>query len=124
MDLYRRIARIRTGEDADDMTDELIDRYGDPPRPVNNLISIALLRGQAAACSITEITQKAGGLIFALERFELEPISQLAGQYPGRMLFSPGDKPTLTLKLKKGEDPLRLAAQVVERYAEVCRSGQ
>ena len=124
MDLYRRIARVRTGSDADDMTDELIDRYGDPPRPVNNLISIALLRGQAAACAITEITQKAGAIVFTLERFELEPISRLAGQYPGRMLFSPGDKPVLTLKLKKGEDPLRLTAQVVERYTEVQRSGQ
>ena len=124
MDLYRRIARIRTSEDADDMTDELIDRYGDPPRPVNNLISIAQLRGQAAACAVTEIAQKAGALIFTLERFELEPISLLAGQYPGRMLFSPGDKPALTLKLKKGEDPLRLAAQVIERYAKVYGSGQ
>ena len=57
-------------------------------------------------------------------RFQLEPISRLAGQYPGRMLFSPGDRPALTLKLKKGEDPLRLAAQVVERYADVQRSGQ
>ena len=126
MDLYRRIARIRTSEDADDMTDELVDRFGDPPRQVNNLISIALLRGRAAACSITEITQKADSLTFALERFGLEPISQLAAQYPGRMLFSPGDRPALTLKLKKGEDPLRLAAQAVERYAEVQRkrSGQ
>ena len=117
MDLYRRIARIRTSEDGDDMTDELIDRYGDPPRQVNNLISVALLRGRAAACSITEITQKAGSLTFALDRFQLEAIAALAGQYPGRMLFSPGDKPALTLKLKKGEDPLRSAAQVVERYA-------
>ena len=123
MDLYRRIARIRTGSDADDMTDELIDRYGDPPRPVNHLISVALLRGQAAACSITEIAQKAGSLIFTLERFELEPIAQLAGQYPGRMLFSPGDRPALTLKLKKGEDSLRLAAQVVERYAQLVKNG-
>ncbi len=117
MDLYRRIARIRTSEDGDDMTDELIDRYGDPPRQVNNLISVALLRGRAAACSITEITQKAGSLTFALDRFQLEAVAALAGQYPGRMLFSPGDKPALTLKLKKGEDPLRSAAQVVERYA-------
>ncbi len=117
MDLYRRIARIRTSGDGDDMTDELIDRYGDPPRQVNNLISVALLRGRAAACSITEITQKGGGLAFALDRFQLEAIAALAGQYPGRMLFSPGDKPVLTLKLKKGEDPLRSAAQVVERYA-------
>ena len=123
MDLYRRIARIRTGEDADDMTDELIDRYGDPPRQVNNLISVALLRGQAAKCSIVEITQKGGSLVFTLEKFELESISLLAQQYPGRMMFSPGDKPSLTLKLKKGEDPLRMASQAVERYAQTSQGG-
>ncbi len=117
MDLYRRIARIRTPEDADDMTDELIDRFGDPPRQVNNLISVALLRGQAAACAITEITQKAGALSFLLDRFDLKAIAALAGQYPGRMVFLPEEKPALSLKLKKGEDPLRVAAQAVERYA-------
>lgn len=117
MDLYRRIARVRTEGDADDITDELIDRFGDPPRQVNSLISAALLRGRAAACSITEITQKGNALIFALEKFDLESIAALAGQYPGRMLFSPGDVPAFTLKLQKGEDPLRMAAQAVERYA-------
>ena len=123
MDLYRRIARIRTAGDADDMTDELIDRFGDPPRQVNNLIAVALLRGQAAVCAITEITQKSGGLVFVLEKFGLEPISSLAQQYPGRMLFSPGDRPALTLRLKKGEDPLRMAVQAVERYAQILQAG-
>ena len=117
MDLYRRIARVRTQEDADDMTDELIDRFGDPPRQVNALISVALLRGQAAACAVSDISQKGGALVFTLERFDLESIAALAGQYPGRLLFSPGDKAAFTLRLKKGEDPLRMAAQVVERYA-------
>ena len=46
MDLYRRIAAIRSEADADDVMDELIDRYGDPPRTVNNLISVALLRAE------------------------------------------------------------------------------
>ena len=44
MDLYRRIAAIRSEADADDLVDELIDRYGDPPRTVNNLISVASAR--------------------------------------------------------------------------------
>ena len=60
MDLYRRIARIRTSEDADDMTDELIDRFGDPPRTVNNLISVALLRGRAADCARSGTSPKRG----------------------------------------------------------------
>jgi len=117
MDLYRRIARVRTEEDADDMTDELIDRFGDPPRQVNALIAAALLRGRAAACAITDISQKGAGLVFTLGKFELEPIAALAGQYPGRLLFSPGDTPAFTLKLRRTDDPLRIASQAVERYA-------
>ena len=117
MDLYRRIARIRTEEDADDMTDELIDRFGDPPRPVNNLISVALLRGQAAACGITDVSQKGSSLILTITQCDLQVISALAGAFAGRLLFSPGDRPTVTLKLRKGEDPLRMADQVVRKYA-------
>jgi transcription-repair coupling factor (superfamily II helicase) len=117
MDLYRRIARIRTDEDADDMTDELIDRFGDPPRTVNNLISVALLRGKAADCAISDISQKGQSILFTLDEFVLEHIAQTAGQFAGRVLFSPGDKAVLTLKLRKGEDPLRCAAALVDAYA-------
>ena len=61
MDLYRRIAAIRSEADADDVVDELIDRYGDPPRTVNNLISVALLRAHAAdnGISLKGATNKA-----------------------------------------------------------------
>jgi len=124
MDLYRRIARIRTNEDADDMTDELIDRFGDPPRQVNHLISIALLRGQAAACSISDITQKSTALTFTLAEFDLRLISSLAGLYAGRLLFSPGDKPTLTLRLRKGENSLRAASTLVENYQKLLQDTQ
>ena len=117
MDLYRRIARIRTEEDGDDVTDELIDRFGDPPRGVNNLISIALLRSQAAKCGMVDISQKGATLRFTLEEFDLQAIANLGGQYPARLLFTPGqDKGLLTLKLKQGEDPLRVAQQLVEKY--------
>ena len=55
MDLYRRIARVRAQEDADDITDELIDRFGDPPPAVQGLIDIALLRNTASRLGITEV---------------------------------------------------------------------
>ena len=119
MDLYRRIAKIRTEEDADDMVDELIDRFGDPPRPVNNLISVALLRGNAAQCGISEIAQKGMALNFVLDEFDLERISHLCGsaRYKGRLLFSAGEKPYLSLKVKKGEDVLKLGERLVMDYA-------
>ncbi len=72
MDLYRRIAQIRTEEDADDLTDELIDRFGDPPRSVNTLIHVALLRGEAERAGIYEISQKAGRILFKISDFDLE----------------------------------------------------
>ena len=77
MDLYRRIALIQTEEDADDMTDELIDRFGDPPRSVNNLIYVALMRGEAAEAGITEISQKGGRLTYKLADFDMAVISNL-----------------------------------------------
>ena len=119
MDLYRRIARIRSEADADDLVDELIDRYGDPPRTVNNLISVALLRAAAAACGISEIAQKGERLLFVLSRVDFQKVSALCGgqTYRGRLLFSAGEKPHLALRLKKGEDPLKLATKLVEDYA-------
>ena len=120
MDLYRRIAGIRSEEEADDLTDELIDRYGDPPRGVNNLIAVALMRADAARCGITEIAQKGSNLNFFLSAFELERVSKLCAQekYRGRLLFSAGEKPYLALRLKKGEDGLKLGRKLVEDYGK------
>ena len=119
MDLYRRIAAIRTEADADDLVDELIDRYGEPPRPVNNLISVALLRADAAGAGITDIDQKNGCLLLTIPKFDLRQVSQLCGgeKYKSRLLFSAGDKPYLSLRLKKGEDALRAARALVADYA-------
>ncbi len=119
MDVYRRIARIRSEEMADDMLDELIDRYGEPPRPVNNLISIALLRAMAAALGITEIAQKQTLLRFLLPEPDFERVSALCSQekYRRRLLFSAGEKPHLALRLKAGDDILRLARLVLTDFA-------
>ena len=117
-DRYRRIAAIRSEEDADDLVDELIDRYGEPPRTVNNLISVALLRAAAAQAGITDIAQKNGQLVFTLSQFNLEQFSELCGveKYQNRLLLTPGDVPRFTLRLRKGDDPLRTAQALVEDY--------
>ena len=118
MDLYRRIARIRDQEDADDIIDELIDRYGDPPKGVTNLVSIALLRATAARLGISEIAQKES-LRFTMLHPDFQKVSALCGQekYHRRLLFSAGEKPYLSLRLKKGENVLALAAALLADYA-------
>ena len=57
MDLYRRIAAIRGQEDASDLLDELMDRYGDPPKTVYALLDVAMLRASAARAGICDISQ-------------------------------------------------------------------
>ena len=122
MDLYRRIAAIRSEADADDVMDELIDRYGDPPRTVNNLISVALLRADAARNGISQIDQKGGNLNFYLDQFDLQRVSALCGleKYRSRLLFSAGERPYLALRLKKGEDALKFGRRLVEDYAKTA----
>ena len=104
MDIYRRIALIRSEEDCDDIIAELIDRYGDPPQQVVALTSIAMLRSEASQLGIKEISQKEGLLRFKLTDFNMESISKLytLPDYTGRVKVVAGTDPILTLKLTGG----------------------
>ena len=118
MDLYRRMAAIRTQEDADDLLDEMIDRYGDPPKGVLNLIDIALLRAQAQAVGIQDIRQKAGDVLFAMTQLNFEAVSQLCSDpdYKHRLTFVATAKvPTLRLRLVSGIDSLRQCKVLVQK---------
>ena len=118
MDLYRRIALIRTEEEADDLTDELIDRFGEPPSSVNSLIHVALLRGEAEAAGISEISQKSGMLLFALAEFDMARVSVMHGQleYKGRIKVEPGTKPCISVRLRSGKRIIETARKFVADY--------
>lgn len=118
MDLYRRMAAIRTQEDADDLLDEIVDRYGDPPKGVMNLIAIALLRARAASSGVVELSQKGQTLTVKLGVFDFAAISSLCEEasFKGRVFFAAGKTPAITVKLKSGEDALKLAQLLVDRY--------
>lgn len=101
MDMYRRIAMIKTEEEADDLLDEMIDRYGDPPGSVSALIQIALLRGEAGKAGITDISQKQGNIIFTLKDFDMGKVSMLyaTDTYKKRLKVAAGSKPSISLKI-------------------------
>ncbi len=119
MDLYRRMAAIREQEDADDLLDEIIDRYGDPPKGVLNLIDVALLRANARKAHIQDIRQKGGEVQFTLTELNLEAISALCSDpdYKNRVQFVAAAKePTLRLKLTSGVDSLRQSKIFIEHF--------
>ena len=116
MDLYRRIAAIRGGDDASDLLDELIDRYGEPPKSVQALLDVAMLRSAASAVGITDITQKKDTLRFTLTVLEVERVVKVCalGKYRQRLVLSAGEAPAVTLKLRPGQDSLQAALELVE----------
>jgi transcription-repair coupling factor (superfamily II helicase) len=117
MDLYRRMAAIREQADADDLLDEIIDRYGEPPRGVINLIDIALLRANAKKVHIQDIKQKSAEVHFTLTHLNLEAISLLCSEqeYKNRVQFIASAKqPTLRLKLVSGVDSLKQSKVFIE----------
>ena len=124
MDLYRRMAAIRSAEDADDLLDEIIDRYGEPPKGVLNLIDIALLRAEARRCHITDIRQKAGEVLFAMSELNFEAVSLICADpdYKNRLFFIPNAKqPSLRLKLHSGADSLKQAKVFISRLKNCCQ---
>ena len=66
LDIYQKIARVETEEDALEMTDELIDRYGYVPDVVENLITISRIRYLCQICSIESIMQRSFDVQFTM----------------------------------------------------------
>ncbi len=66
LDIYKRIAGIETAEEAEEMTEELIDRFGDPPKSVENLLWIARIKSMAHRLYITEVAGRGDTIRFTL----------------------------------------------------------
>jgi len=125
MDLYRRMAAIRCQEDADDLLDEIVDRYGEPPRGVLNLIDIALLRARAREVSIKDIRQKGSDVLFTLTNLNFDAVSAICSDpdYKLRVTFLANAKePTLRLKLTPKVDSLKQSKVFIERYSTFSKS--
>ena len=113
LDIYKKIAAVQNEEDKMEMIDELIDRYGDPPKSVEGLINASLLRNTAASLGITEIQQRKENMIFYIERPSPEQIDAISSAYKGRVAFNCLSKPYISVKLDRGQKPERLMESVL-----------
>lgn len=116
IDAYKKIASIENDEDVIDITDELLDRYGDPPQPVLNLINISLIRGLGAFAGMSKIQHNDNSIVLWPEYLDTEVWTILAGQLRGRLLMNVGARPYITCRLKKEEKPIDIAAALLKKY--------
>ncbi|MDR0947586.1 MAG: transcription-repair coupling factor [Ruminococcus sp.] len=101
LDIYRKIAAIRNDTDAEDLYDELIDRFGDPPKAIEGLVTVALVRSKAASLTITEITERGGAMYFYLKECTLPQIQNLVMKFKHRVNINGGEKSYIAVTMGK-----------------------
>lgn len=111
--MYKRIASIETGEDAMDVIDELIDRFGEPPASVKGLVDVALLRAYAAKLGIYEIKQEKDSIVAYLNDLPPERIVEIASNMAGKgMVKAAGATPYVVFRLK-GRSPIEAIKDMI-----------
>ena len=86
LEMYKRLAEVRTPADIDAVVEELRDRYGDPPEPVRNLLAVASFRLQARQVGLTEIVTSGNFIRFAPAELPESRVLRLQRLYPGAVV--------------------------------------
>ena len=123
LDIYKRIAAIENEEEMDDMTEELIDRFGDIPKKVQQLLHIAALKGLAHSAYVTAVEQKGGDIRFTMyEKAKIDPqrIPAMLQGYGKDLVFRTEEPPYfLYRKLgKSGKDTGESVLDTVRRVLD------
>ena len=122
LDIYKRIASIENEEEMDDMLEELIDRFGDVPKKVQQLLHIALLKALAHQAYVISVEQKGDVIKFIMyekAKVKVEKIAPMIETYKGNLKFTVDTNPYFTYKKlaknkkEKDEDILELVKNVL-----------
>ena len=122
IEMYKKIAAIENNNDADEVFDEMLDRYGDMPTSVKNLIEISRIRALGLSAGISKIEQKESKLGIYPKQVTKELTIMLAEVFKGRLLLSMGKEPCYNIKLAQSErvcDVAQKAISVFEKYNEM-----
>ncbi len=122
LDIYKRIASIENEEEMDDMLEEMIDRFGDVPKKVQQLLQVALMKALAHRAHLVSVEQKGDEIRFVMyERanVHVERIAPMIESYKGNLKFTVDANPYFTYKKlsknkkEKEEDVLELVKNVL-----------
>ncbi len=129
LDIYKRIAGIESAKERDDMKDELLDRFGEIPKAVDNLLRIALIRVAAHKLFLTEVKGKNERIQFTFRpdaRIKVEGIPQLIKRHKDTLSFTAYGNPFFTYRYyksgvleKDAENILSSTEQLLEEFSEL-----
>lgn len=122
LDVYKRISAVETEDEYMDMQDELMDRFGDIPRSVNNLLTIARLRALAHRAYVTEVVinrQEVRLTMYLKAKLQVEKIPELVKAYNGELKLVPGEVPSFHYVDRRNKNQDSLA--MVEKAKEILK---
>ncbi len=112
LDVYRRIADIRSPEDSMDVKDELVDRFGKIPESVIGLIDIALIRNKANEMGIYEIRQNDTVLLLYVREIKSPAVADLLIALNGKAMLNAGVKPYVSVACKSGSASIDMLKKI------------
>ena len=130
LDVYKRISAIETDDEYMDMQDELIDRFGDIPKSVDNLLRVAELKAMAHRAYVTEVdinTQEIRIELYPKAKLDVTGIPALIAEYKTALRFAQGEKPVLFYqdkgkKHKDCEPMMEKAKELLGKLGELVES--
>ena len=118
IEMYKRIAEIRTKADADDVLDEMLDRYGEVPKETRNLVLVASIKARCAEMGIVKVEKKMGKIVIYPESAPTKEQSiAIAQRFPGRVLTSLGQNPCFNIKLQGNEGIGEVLEEIFKIYS-------
>ncbi len=118
--VYRRIADVRTFEDAEDVRDELRDRFGDIPPSVEGLIEVSLCRNKASSLGIYEIGQRGDTIALYCDEINASLVLDISSILRGRVSVTSKGKMSINIKKLPEQNSLDTLKEIFEAV-EACR---
>ena len=122
MEMYKKISFIRDEADVSDVTDELCDRYGEPPKPVLRLLHVAALRAMASLAHIAKIDEKDGCVRFFGDAPDLATWSVLFEKHKNLRFVAAASAPVVVYRPQKGEESVYAAYRLLIEYLAAKQS--
>lgn len=113
VEIYKKIASIEDRDDYYDIVDELIDRFGDIPKPIVNVMDISLLKAFASKLGIIYISERKNNLSIEFvnsDKLSMEDLKNLSENYEQDISFDLSENPKIIIDFedKNLDKPLKL----------------
>lgn len=120
IDMYNKIARIESREDLNEIFEELIDRFGDVPKVVVNVMNVSYLKSISTKLNFSKISERNKSVVFKFDKDDktiLELVSKLEDSLFAKLEFNLNEDAKLIFNYDKNK--LVESINLLEKFLEI-----